>query len=330
MRRLYEPKDRYTEVRQEGHRDRQGGQRIHGRGTSRDEGARPRAEGGSAPRPAREAGGRGTRRAREDCRDAETGSRHGRAAPCHHQRQRASPLAENLVRDARVRQGRQCRLLLPKRAQVQGEVRDLRLQRQGEPRRRHRVAGRLRAEGVDRRRRGKDRRAREESGELRRSLHLEAQGSAPPNTRLLLAEGNASGAALVSLFLWCAAPAAHQADATLRNFEPEVRMHIRPHALALMAALVTDDVFLFAPGAPDIKGRAAIQAAAQQMFRSLKITDFRVLNSELQVVGDTAYEVTSYSETLIPAGGTPSPVQGRYLIVWKRSGDGRWRVHRKL
>src|SRR5205807_1138837 len=41
-------------------------------------------------------------------------------------------------------------------AEVQGEVRDVRLQRQGKPRRRHRVAGRLRAEGVDRRRRGKD------------------------------------------------------------------------------------------------------------------------------------------------------------------------------
>ena len=37
----------------------------------------------------------------------------------------------------------------------------------GEPRRRRHVAGRLRAEGVDRRRRGEDRRAREESGELR-------------------------------------------------------------------------------------------------------------------------------------------------------------------
>src|SRR6184192_3891034 len=158
-RRLYEPKDGYTEVRQG----------IHGRGTSRDEGACPRAEGGSAPRPAREAGGRGKRRAREDCRDAETGSRHGQAAPCHHQSQRASPLAENLVRDARVRQGRPGRLLLPKRAQVQGEVRHVRLQRQGEPRRRHRVAGRLRAEGADRRRRSKDRRAREESGELRSS-----------------------------------------------------------------------------------------------------------------------------------------------------------------
>ena len=74
---------------------------------------------------------------------------------------------KTLVRDARVCQGRQDRLLLPTRAEVQDEVRDARLQRQREPRRRRHVAGRLRAEGVDRRRRGKDRRAREESGELR-------------------------------------------------------------------------------------------------------------------------------------------------------------------
>ena len=64
-------------------------------------------------------GGRGKRRAREDRRDAGTGSRHGQAAPCDHQSQRAGPLAENLVRDARVCQGRQGRLLLPKRAEVQ-------------------------------------------------------------------------------------------------------------------------------------------------------------------------------------------------------------------
>ena len=52
-------------------------------------------------------------------------------------------------------------------AEVQDEVRDVRLHARGEPRRRRHVADRLRAEGVDRRRRGKDRRAREESGELR-------------------------------------------------------------------------------------------------------------------------------------------------------------------
>src|SRR5438094_3836886 len=129
---------------------------------SRDEGARPGEESG----PATPQGGRGKPRARQGRRDAGTGSRYGREAPCDHQSQRTSPLAENLVRDARVCQGRQGRLLLPKRAQVQLEVCDVRLQRRGEPRRRPPVAGLLRAEGVDRRRRGKDRRAREESGEL--------------------------------------------------------------------------------------------------------------------------------------------------------------------
>jgi hypothetical protein len=53
---------------------------------------------------------------------------------------------------------------LPKREQAQVEVRDARLQRHGEPRRRRHVADLLRAEEVDRRRREKDRRARKEIG----------------------------------------------------------------------------------------------------------------------------------------------------------------------
>src|SRR5262249_30616074 len=66
-----------------------------------------------------------------------------------------------------IRQERKDRLLLPKRAEVQDQVRDARLQRQGEPRRQRHVAGLLRADGADRRRRGKNRRAGEQSGELR-------------------------------------------------------------------------------------------------------------------------------------------------------------------
>src|SRR5438270_8892241 len=128
--------------RQEGDEEaREGDQGIYERGTRRDEEARPRTESGQ--------GGRGKRRAREDRRDAGTGSRPRRAAPCDYQSQRASPLAQALVRDARLCQGRQGRLLLPTRAQVQDEVRDVRLQRQREPRRRRLVAGRLRAERVD-------------------------------------------------------------------------------------------------------------------------------------------------------------------------------------
>ena len=80
-------------------------------------------------------------------------------------------VAENLVRDARVRPGRQGRLLLPERAEVQDEVRDVRLQRRGESRRGRHVADWLRVGDVVRRRRGENRRAREEGGELRLRAH---------------------------------------------------------------------------------------------------------------------------------------------------------------
>jgi uncharacterized protein (TIGR02246 family) len=94
--------------------------------------------------------------------------------------------------------------------------------------------------------------------------------------------------------------------------------------------MVTEDAVLMAPGMSDIQGRSAIRDTAQQMFTALRITDLKIERSEIDVIGDTAYELTTYSETLHPKGGQASPVQGRYLIVWKRGRDGAWRVHRNL
>lgn len=106
-------------------------------------------------------------------------------------------------------------------------------------------------------------------------------------------------------------------------------IHGRGDAAALADAL-TDDAILMAPGVPDLRGRAAVRAAAEQMFSALRITDFKIQTSEIDVIGDTAYEVSTYSETLHPKDGVPTPVQGRYLIVWKQRADGRWLIHRNL
>ena len=73
---------------------------------SRAKGTKPAARG---------QGGWGKYRGCDARRHAGAGSRHRRAAPCDHQSQRARPHAEALVRDARVCQGRQGRLLLPER-----------------------------------------------------------------------------------------------------------------------------------------------------------------------------------------------------------------------
>src|SRR4029450_9151314 len=86
--------------------------------------------------------------------------------PRDRQEERTEPHSEDVVRDAGIRQGRQGHLLLPQRGEIQGAVRDVRLQRQREPRRRLYVAHRLRAPEPDRRRREADSRTREEGPEL--------------------------------------------------------------------------------------------------------------------------------------------------------------------
>ena len=74
------------------------------------------------------------------------------------------PRAEDLVRNARIRQGRQDPLLLPERGEVQLEVRNVRLHRRGEPRQGRHVADLVRAQEADGRRGEEDQRAREASG----------------------------------------------------------------------------------------------------------------------------------------------------------------------
>lgn len=105
--------------------------------------------------------------------------------------------------------------------------------------------------------------------------------------------------------------------------------HERGDPLGL-AAMVTEDAILMVPGYPDVRGRTAIQEAAQQMFASTQIIDFKVEQREIQVLADSAYELAWYSETLRGRDGSSTPVRGRYLIVWKRGTDGNWRIHRNL
>lgn len=105
--------------------------------------------------------------------------------------------------------------------------------------------------------------------------------------------------------------------------------HGKADAKAL-ASFLTEDAQLLAPGMEDVRSRQAIEAAAVQMFQSMTVEGFTIVSSELTVHGDSAYELTTYSETLRPRGGQATPAKGRYLIVWKRDATGKWKVHRNM
>ena len=82
------------------------------------------------------------------------------------------------------------------------------------------------------------------------------------------------------------------------------------------------------PGLPDAAGRDAVTSLLKQRFGSSRTRDFKAHRREIEVTGESAYELAGYSE-VHEAQGEANHLDGRYLIEWKREGGG-WRVHRNL
>lgn len=89
----------------------------------------------------------------------------------------------------------------------------------------------------------------------------------------------------------------------------------------------TDDAIFVAPGSAAIEGREALLALARQM------TPLSSANIVAQVTdGDGDLAATLGNANWVngqkDSGGTVSRV--RFIIVWRREGDGRWRIAREL
>jgi len=85
-----------------------------------------------------------------------------------------------------------------------------------------------------------------------------------------------------------------------------------------VAGFFTEDAKILPPGAPIVSGRKAIE----EFWRAaLKLTDLTFKATELEVAGDIAYEI---GET------DTGQAKAKYLVIWRRCADGRWRLHRDM
>lgn len=119
------------------------------------------------------------------------------------------------------------------------------------------------------------------------------------------------------------------ADTIAQRWEEYRDILIRGDARAL-ASMFTVDAILMEPDMDAFRGRDAIERFANATFERFTLTKVSNRTTELTVHDDTAFEFGTYVEI----GGTPdeSPRQypGRYVTVWRRSQDGRWRIHRMM
>jgi len=96
-----------------------------------------------------------------------------------------------------------------------------------------------------------------------------------------------------------------------------------------VADLYTEDAVLLPPGGERVHGRGKIatfwQGAIDSGLEGANLEAVEVVQS-----GDLAYEVGRLSITAPGDGGEPTPVSGKYVVIWQRGDDGAWRLHRDI
>ncbi len=87
-----------------------------------------------------------------------------------------------------------------------------------------------------------------------------------------------------------------------------------------------DDAIFVAPGMPAIEGRGAFLAAA----RELAISSMEIVAESTLGAGDFAATLGRANWVSRPKGSDAATQRRRFLMVWRREPDGRWRIAREL
>lgn len=92
----------------------------------------------------------------------------------------------------------------------------------------------------------------------------------------------------------------------------------------------TDDAINMIPATTSDSGRAAIETAFAAFLSANKVSDVTQTTDEVQVAGQTAYERGTFIQTVTQAEGQPYVQRSRYLAIWSRQSDGKWKCERFL
>jgi uncharacterized protein (TIGR02246 family) len=88
----------------------------------------------------------------------------------------------------------------------------------------------------------------------------------------------------------------------------------------------TDDGIFAGPGMPTIEGRAALLAATAQ----IAISSMEIVADSTIGAGDFAATTGRATWVSGPRDSGAPTTRRRFLMVWRREPDGRWRIAREL
>lgn len=93
-----------------------------------------------------------------------------------------------------------------------------------------------------------------------------------------------------------------------------------------IVAYWTDDAVIYSPGEPPLQGKVAIRSYVDG---SLKLPGFAITwtpkQAEVSKAGDLGYTTGTNAITVPAADGRTTTMEGRYVTIWRKGKDGKWR-----
>jgi uncharacterized protein (TIGR02246 family) len=126
----------------------------------------------------------------------------------------------------------------------------------------------------------------------------------------------------------------HQSPDTRAANEAAIRAASREWSAAASSrdleravSFYADDATYNPPGAPLAAGKDAIRKVWTNIV-AIPGGNLRWVTSKVEVArsGDLAYDTGAYTLTKNDASGKPVTTKGKYVVVWKKHADGKWKV----
>ena len=123
------------------------------------------------------------------------------------------------------------------------------------------------------------------------------------------------------------APDTRAADErAIRDLEAEWSKLFAAKDLDGFVAFYADDVATFPPNGPMANGKDASRAALKPMFEAPGFSgSFQPTKVEVARSGDMGYSYGTYAMTMNDAKGNPTNDRGKYVTVYKKQADGKWK-----
>jgi len=160
----------------------------------------------------------------------------------------------------------------------------------------------------------------------------------PPTTSNSRADGQTAAGAASAHPIAAPAPAAHanspaatpsraDAEKALRDMEAKLGAAVAAKDSQAFLALWAEDAAMFPPGEPVVVGKEKVLAEWAPILTDPGVSlTWSPQAVEVAGSGDLGYTYGTYLWTGKGADGQPARRNGKYVTIWRKGPDGKWRV----